>query len=243
MGEFIDLTGKKYGEWTVIQRIKTEKDKYKSWLCRCKCGTEKILSSIYIRKTWKATDCGCSKTMVGKKYGMLLVVEKLGKKCNTLSNYKCICDCGKEKITRGSYLINAKLKSCGCNQSKKAEEIGPNTVFNHYKQASKKRNLEFNLKKDYFKRLIESECYYCGDARTNMFSIHKTKNSAPRFYSYNGIDRIENDKGYVFNNCVSCCAICNLMKRGLSINEWKNRMEKILKNLINKDQNQAVATA
>ena len=236
MAFLIDLTGKKFGEWEIICRAKTSNGQYHSWLCRCKCGKEKILGSNYIRKTWKPTDCGCSNTIVGKKFGMLLVTEHLGKKCNTLSKFKCICDCGREKITYGSYLIHNKIKSCGCNLSKKTSEIGPRTVFNHYKQASKKRNFEFKLTKAELKQIIEMPCHYCGEINSNIFRIHKTKNGADRYYSYNGIDRVDNESGYLRENCVTCCKTCNLMKRGLAYEQWLNHMQKILNHVQSKQR-------
>ena len=35
----------------------------------------------------------------------------------------------------------------------------------------------------------------------------------------NGIDRINNDIGYEFDNCETCCAICNFIKGAFNIND------------------------
>jgi hypothetical protein len=226
--QLLDLTGEKYGDWIVVGRSPDGKRKYHSWVCRCKCGKEKVLDSYYIRKVWKPTDCGCSNSIIGKKFGMLIVLEKLGKKCNTLSNFKCVCECGEEKITRGAYLLNGQRKSCGCYLSKEANEIGPNRVYNHYKQASKKRGIDFQLSKEELKDIIEKECVYCGKTKSNEFKMKNTKKIKNRFYAYNGIDRVNNEIGYVTNNCVSCCNICNLMKREMSYKEWINQIKTIL---------------
>lgn len=43
------------------------------------------------------------------KYGKLTAKEYLGK-----SMWKCICDCGKEKIVYGGHLESGHTKSCGC---------------------------------------------------------------------------------------------------------------------------------
>lgn len=44
MGKRKDHTGKKYGKWTVISYIGSDKrSKDAIWLCRCECGTEKEL--------------------------------------------------------------------------------------------------------------------------------------------------------------------------------------------------------
>ena len=61
MSKMIDLTGKQFGEWTVISFDKTQKrnKEYKTfWNCRCSCGTEKSVSSKNLR-FGKSTNCGC----------------------------------------------------------------------------------------------------------------------------------------------------------------------------------------
>lgn len=52
-----DLTGKKYGRWTVIKYVGFVNSNYR-WLCRCDCGTEKIVSSNTFR-SGKSVSCGC----------------------------------------------------------------------------------------------------------------------------------------------------------------------------------------
>ena len=44
----------------------------------------------------------------------------------------------------------------------------------------------------------------------------------------NGIDRIDSSKGYVFDNCVPCCKHCNIMKMTMTIDEFINKIKKIL---------------
>lgn len=51
--------------------------------------------------------------LIGKKYGLLNVVEKVGRE-----EYKCICDCGNEKIANKYKLLNNHTKSCGCIRGK-----------------------------------------------------------------------------------------------------------------------------
>ncbi len=231
MPEFIEMIGKKFADWTVICRAKNGKGDLKSWVCKCKCGTEKVLGGTYIRRYWVPSDCGCYKSLVGQKFGGLTVLERLKGTCNTKGTFKCLCECGREKVTCGAYLISGNRKSCGCRLSKKTSEIGPQTVYNHYKQSSKKRKLLFDLTRQELKEIIEKKCFYCGELSSNKFTIKKPKNYNSRFYLYNGIDRIDNNIGYILKNCVSCCKICNLMKRGLSIEQWKNHMKKILNHI------------
>jgi hypothetical protein len=39
-------------------------------------------------------------------------------------------------------------------------------------------------------------------------------------YTYNGLDRVNNSKGYTRTNVVPCCIICNNAKRTLSLSEF-----------------------
>lgn len=60
-----DLTGKKFGKLTVIEKIKNEKDK---WLCKCDCGKEKITKYNYLIKGITKS-CGClKKEEINKKF-------------------------------------------------------------------------------------------------------------------------------------------------------------------------------
>jgi len=46
---------------------------------------------------------------------------------------------------------------------------------------------------------------------------------------YNGVDRIDSTKGYIKDNLVPCCEICNKAKSNLDIEiflNWVNRIKK-----------------
>jgi hypothetical protein len=63
-----------------------------------------------------------------------------------------------------------------------------------YKAIDKKKKRTFSISKEEWKRIIEGPCVYCG------------KNGP------GGADRIDNTKGHISGNCVSCCGPHNLMK-------------------------------
>lgn len=58
--------------------------------------------------------------ITGKKFGKLLAIEKTI--VNNSVHYKCICDCGEERIVRGDRLRSGYTKSCGC--LKKVSHVG-----------------------------------------------------------------------------------------------------------------------
>ena len=84
-----------------------------------------------------------------------------------------------------------------------------------YINYKKRHNLKFGntemLSEESFKIMSNIECYYCGKLGPS------------------GIDRIDNNIGYIENNCVPCCKHCNYVKGDLSIenfNIWKERFVK-----------------
>ena len=55
----IDITGQKYGKFTVIERIKIEGKYHAFWKCECECGNQSIVCGSKLR-TGKSKSCGCS---------------------------------------------------------------------------------------------------------------------------------------------------------------------------------------
>lgn len=93
-----------------------------------------------------------------------------------------------------------------------------NEVYNHYKQRAKRKNINFKLNKEEFKKLTQGNCNYCGIVPKQIISP-KRKGWEP--YVYNGIDRIDSNKGYVLENCITCCGQCNRAKNTYTVKEFK----------------------
>lgn len=58
MPPLIDMTGKKYGRLTVIQRASEVQKKRGMWLCKCECGNTCIAEGTNLRKL-HTQSCGC----------------------------------------------------------------------------------------------------------------------------------------------------------------------------------------
>lgn len=58
MPEKIDLTGQPFGRYTVIREYGRDKHGKVTWLCRCECGREKVVSGNHLRKG-AVLSCGC----------------------------------------------------------------------------------------------------------------------------------------------------------------------------------------
>ena len=81
MGNFIDLTGQKFGDLTVIKKAEIVKVKYGTiikWLCKCNCGNERIFPGTELRRG-NAKHCGCLKVqnLIGQKFGKLTVIKRV----------------------------------------------------------------------------------------------------------------------------------------------------------------------
>lgn len=60
MSARIDLTGKKFGRWTVLRFTGQRLHSSALWTCRCSCGTETtVLANSLLRG--KSTNCGCQR--------------------------------------------------------------------------------------------------------------------------------------------------------------------------------------
>lgn len=57
MPRLIDLTGRKFGRLSVIRRSGVYHG-CAAWLCRCECGSEKVVSGKYLR-SGSTQSCGC----------------------------------------------------------------------------------------------------------------------------------------------------------------------------------------
>lgn len=61
--------------------------------------------------------------LLGQRFGKLLVVERLenNKRNNTM--WRCLCDCGKERVALGYDLTHNRTKSCGHHRVKQYEDL------------------------------------------------------------------------------------------------------------------------
>lgn len=131
MGFQIDLTGQRFGRWTVIE-FDTNKSGQTYWKCKCDCGNEKSVSSGRLR-SGESQSCGClsrektaarfRKDISNQKFGRLTVLYCTNKK-NKSGKYlwHCKCDCGNECDVAIDQLTGGNKKSCGCLSKEKASE-------------------------------------------------------------------------------------------------------------------------
>ena len=66
-----------------------------------------------------------SESMIGQRFGRLVVVESAGVNHLQKRAWRCKCDCGNETIVITGQLRNGKTKSCGCLKAERCAEGNP----------------------------------------------------------------------------------------------------------------------
>ena len=88
--------------------------------------------------------------------------------------------------------------------------------YSDYQANARKRGILFDLEFDVFCALITKPCDYC-----NALCEEEV----------NGIDRVNNDIGYVIENAVPCCGMCNKMKSDYTLEQFKSQIVRIYEKL------------
>jgi hypothetical protein len=191
---------------------------------KCECGIEKTILMSHVT-SGKVKSCGCGVLIAAKKLSdktLSLVGTKIKgveilsvSKYKTKSYYECRCICGKIYKNNCYKTQSGNIGSCGCRSYRWGSSFKSDRVFYaQYKYAAKLRDLDFAITKEEFSVITKKLCVYCGG-----------KNSG----SHNGLDRVNNYKGYVTGNIVSCCSICNRAKHKMPLTEflsWRNNFSK-----------------
>lgn len=161
MPKKLDLTGQKFGRLTAIKEGPRNNAGRTTWICKCDCGNEKIVLTTQLT-SGNTQSCGClqkertrianqNKSLVGKRFGRLVVVERL----SNSSKWKCLCDCGNTVITNTNHLNQGHTQSCGCLQKDRASEI-------HFKNLTGKRFGMLTVKGlDIEKSTVKEKFYIC----------------------------------------------------------------------------------
>lgn len=104
----IDLTNKRFGQWTVLEYLGNKK-----WKCRCDCGVIRDVAGNDLRNG-KSTGCGHAtnryqEDLTGKQFNEWNVLSYSKEK----QRWECRCSCGKIGYLHAYQLKNGSSKSCG----------------------------------------------------------------------------------------------------------------------------------
>lgn len=218
--------------------------------CVCDCGKSvNVLPHDFVQGFRKS--CGCigkvarsngrkiaiTRKYVGQKYNMLTVTGRSNVWKGGKQYYDCKCDCGEVVACHIYDLTKNKKHNCGCRKGMRLPDgqAGFNRLYKSYQKNALSENrksrapndLEFDLTPAEFKILTQSDCYYCGNSPSYKSKGYGKQRGTHSTYLYNGIDRVDNNKGYITTNCVSCCGICNVAKGKLLQSEFLAHMRRI----------------
>lgn len=87
----------------------------------------------------------------------------------------------------------------------------PKGVYGYYKSNAKTGKKSFKITYEEFLTYWQKPCHYCGS------EIEKA-----------GLDRVDNTIGYELTNIVSCCSVCNMMKKDLTVDIFYSKIYQII---------------
>lgn len=164
----------------------------------------------------------------GNRYHRLVVQEYVGK-----GQWKCLCDCGNYVTTVSYTLKSGNTKSCGCYKKERTSERHKgkialkrlpdnqglwNQIYRKTKKNAVVRNIEWQLTPEDVRKLGSLECNYCSHTGSNV--VRDPEGHGSRILMFNGIDRLDSNKGYTLDNVVPCCKTCNLAKHVMNEKEF-----------------------
>lgn len=231
--ELINLVGRTFGDLTVISRYGIHESRHETtWLCRCSCGKEKIVCGVDL-KMGDVKTCGNKRhrriNEVGNVYGNLKVISagedyvniRPDGQIRLYARWICKCSCGNTVLVRGRDLRTGSSKSCG-----KCMPRGQSAFNAFYKKlvdSANERGYVWELSKEQVMEITSKPCFYCGQHPNQAYKTHSDRDG----YIHNGIDRMDNNIGYVLDNVVPCCKVCNYAKRTMSFDSFKVWIQKV----------------
>lgn len=114
-------------------------------------------------------------------------------------------DCSRKNV------LGPKLGKWVREKRKVYADSGIGSLYRVYQRnMAEKRGLAFKLSYQAFSNIVSRDCYYCG-AKPRPYNIGSYSD-----VKANGVDRVNNNLGYVESNCVPCCTECNREKNDLT---------------------------
>lgn len=178
---------------------------------------------------------------IGTVYGQWTVLSfvKAMSQTDRHTGYMCQCTCGTIRKVQGSLLKTGRSKSCGCTTQQRLVASGTKpiyqaiiySIYRNYDTQARERNYTFSLSLEEFSKLITQNCHYCNDTPSNTFKSGAKRYHGLESFRYNGVDRLDNSKGYTLENCVPCCKKCNFAKGKFSYTEWLLWVQRVYHNL------------
>ena len=126
-----DLTGKQFGELTVLRKVGNTKHGSTQWLCKCVCGEEYVVQGSLL-VTGRRTRCSSKvhkknysyADITGQRFGRLVAIypsRRYDKSGSVI--WHCKCDCGNEVDVPYNSIVYCNQKSCGCQKKEHDQKL------------------------------------------------------------------------------------------------------------------------
>lgn len=178
----------------------------------------------------------------GKKFGMLIFQSVSAKKATDGSFFwNALCDCGKHCLVLPREARAGHTISCGHFRKdvsrykagllhKKVRKYDPYISTARAVWQTYYKECEFDI----FLQLTQQHCYYCNRAPYRTYNVGNAYGGSAfqmenGNFTYNGLDRVDRNKGHTKDNVVPCCLECNQAKNDLTVNEFIDHIERMYK--------------
>lgn len=159
--------------------------------------------------------------------GKLTYLGPAPKRPGGATRIKVRCICGTEFVCQQSNVRTGNTTQCKtCSVAARGNKqvrvwTHERQIYVRYRSAAKKRQLEFTLTQPELASMLSAPCHWCGVPS----SANLTVNGRP--FAYNGVDRLNNERGYHADNCVPCCLQCNRAKGALALHKWLDWLDRL----------------
>lgn len=147
------------------------------------------------------------RNLAGQKFGKLTAIERIGVNANGNYLWRCVCDCGKEKIVPSGKLVQGRATNCGCDTFRLKSEA----YSKHGLLKNGKKQRTFTIWNDMKTRCLNpNSMSYPRYGGRGIKICSEWLESYAAFHNWaigNGygdnltIDRIDNDGNYCPENC------------------------------------------
>lgn len=178
---------------------------------------------------------------IGDKYGEFTILG-LGEYVGNQMGLRCQCSCGMIKNVVWPNLLKGVSTKCGFGIHARIwnpdrEDRALNSILSRYKANAKRRGYTWELTKEEFHYLIRQPCTYCGRKPEHTIKHWEQwgQKQWPTIY-WNGVDRLDNSKGYSSNNSVACCRTCNKAKLDTPAGDFLQWVQEVYIHSIGKEK-------
>lgn len=212
-----DLDGVQFGFLTATNIVERRGKVYYRY-CFCKCGN--TIWAPTSKLTSKHTkSCGCyrkkyasihgpnnKKSIVGQRFGRLLVISDLESSSGGNAIWNCVCDCGNYHIVTTSNLKLGKVQSCGCLAKETASKLLKSKIGSkNYNWNSELTELERVVNRNYDQYKKWRLAVYKRDGYKCVLCSSKKSIHAHHLYSYHQYNHLRTD----LNNGITLCSNCH----------------------------------